>query len=352
MSIFKVTIFGKDYEIKQDSDGKFIMPEELRQEGKGTGLKPGWEPIILARKPVEGTVAENILKWGTGGLNIDACRISGETPSVERRKNKAPGESIGSTGWITPARPESYNEQRPGEQLGRFPANLLLDCICNEVIETEEIRVEGRTIRTHNKIYGGGKGTNVGDDPGHKINNKVLIHTNPDCPCYMVDKQGYEMGVHNAGHERHGMRDITGETKGIFPAHGKGGHRFGDSGGASRFFYSSKSSRTERNQGTEGLYWKKADKSFIRIEVGEYEGLRDDCRARGNVHPTVKPIGLCRYLCRLIIPPGGIILDPFMGSGSTGVAAVQEGFKFEGIDNDPVSFEISKARMHFFEEKV
>ena len=107
---------------------------------------------------------------------------------------------------------------------------------------------------------------------------------------------------HGAGYERHGMRDISGEAKGIFPAHGKGGHRLGDSGSAARFFYVAKASKAERGE--------------------------------GNNHPTVKPLKLMCYLCRLVTPPGGTVLDCYVGSGTTGVAAQIEGFDFIGIDKD------------------
>jgi hypothetical protein len=103
-------------------------PEAQQWDGWGTALKPALEPITVARKPFKGTVANNVLTHGTGGLNVDGCRVGGEaSPSVKRRESAAPGASVGATGWETPARPACYNEQRPGEQLGRWPANLIHD---------------------------------------------------------------------------------------------------------------------------------------------------------------------------------------------------------------------------------
>jgi len=83
--------------------------------------------IVVAMKPLEGNFTQNALRHGVAGINVDGCRVAGETPSVDRRKNAAPGVSVGATGWTTPARPPSYNEQRPGEQLGRWPANVILE---------------------------------------------------------------------------------------------------------------------------------------------------------------------------------------------------------------------------------
>jgi site-specific DNA-methyltransferase (adenine-specific) len=101
--------------------------EAQQWQGWGTALKPAWEPVIVARKPLEGTVAANVLEHGTGALNVDGCRVTGEpSPSVERRKHAAPGVSVGATGWTTTARPDSYNDQRAGESLGRWPANLIV----------------------------------------------------------------------------------------------------------------------------------------------------------------------------------------------------------------------------------
>jgi len=96
-------------------------------EGFGTALKPAYEPILLCMKPLDGTFKQNAEKWGQAGINIDACRIQGKNPSIERRKHAAPKESIGESGWVTPARPDSYNDPKPGELLGRWPANLILD---------------------------------------------------------------------------------------------------------------------------------------------------------------------------------------------------------------------------------
>jgi len=198
-----------------------VTDEAKRWEGWGTALKPATEIITMARKPFKGTVAANVLQWGTGGINVDGCRVEGEpSPSVERRTHAAPNASTGATGWETPARPASYNEQRPGESIGRWPANLL-----------------------------------------HNGSDEVVVQL----------------------------------------------------GSAARFFYCSKTSKRERGE--------------------------------GNNHPTVKPLSLMRYLCRLVTPPGGTVLDPFMGSGTTGIAAAEEGFGFIGIEKEQAYYEISQRRI-------
>jgi len=202
-------------------------------QGWGTALKPAWEPIIVARKPLVGTVAENVLTHGTGAINVDGCRVGGEpSPSASMRASGRvpssckPGE-YGDTiqNRITP---ERWQEARPGEQLGRWPANLIHD-----------------------------------------------------------------------GSE---------EVVGLFP------------------------------QTTSGS--RKAGRHLVA------GGQDHDHRVLGgNHHPTVKPTDLMRYLCRLVTPPGGVVLDPFTGSGSTGKAAILEGFRFIGIEREAEYVEIAKARI-------
>jgi hypothetical protein len=229
-------------------------PAAQQWAGWGTALKPALEPITVARKPLVGTVAANVLEHGTGAINVDGCRVIGEpSPSVERRKHAAPGVSVGATGWTTPARPDSYNEQRSGESLGRWPANLIHDG-SDEVV---------------------GLFPQAGGGYGKRGAARQM--------------EGWGMGGHN-------------ETVG-----------YGDSGSAARFFYCAKASKTDRGD--------------------------------GNAHPTVKPTELMRYLCRLVTPPGGVVLDPFMGSGSTGKAAALEGFRFIGIEREAEYLEIARGRI-------
>jgi DNA modification methylase len=226
--------------------------EAARQwDGWGTALKPSHEPIVLARKPLSGTVADNVQEHGTGAINVDGCRVGGgPSPSVERRKNAAPRESRGATGWNTPARPPSYNEQRSGEQLCRWPANIL--------------------------------------------------------------------------------HDGSPEVLAVFPDQ------------SDRFYYCAKASRAERELGL-------ADFTPETVGDGRRKSI-DNAYQRGkterrNVHPTVKPAAVMRWLVRCVTPPNGTVLDPYTGSGTTGVAAALEGFGFIGCELSPEYVEIARARI-------
>lgn len=251
-------------------------PSAIQWNGWGTALKPAWEPIILARKPLEGTVAENVQKWGTGGLNIDACRIGNEIIEAGRaNRGECITNSLGKKLMGT-------NEKQ--YQKGRFPANLIHD-------GSEEV------LRLFPE-------TSVGDIKPHKVNSDAEYN------------------------QSKGIKFITMDRK-------------GDSGSAARFFYTAKADSAERNKYLKGLPPKKVndgretpiDNAFQRGET-----------LRKNTHPTVKPVDLLRYLCRLITPPKGVILDPFAGSGSTGVAAFEEGFDSILIEINEEYYRIAKIR--------
>ena len=231
-------------------------------DGWGTALKPACEFFTLCRKPLsESTVAKNVLKWGTGGINIDGCRVGTEL-ITQRQKDMsayhgnnlgACSEGVRQTGVTT-------------QTQGRFPANLIHDG-SQEVLDLfpESKPATSRTRRN----FKGWKA--VGD-----LSKDAVYH---------------------------------------------------DGGGsAARFFYQPKASKKDRNEGLTTV-------------------TRDEEVPLVNSHPTVKPTALMAYLCRLITPPHGVVLDPYMGSGSTGKAAVREGFSFVGIELDKDYFEIAKARV-------
>lgn len=212
-------------------------------------------------------------------------RASGRVPSSCK-----PGE-YGDTiqNRITP---ERWKEQRPGEQLGRWPANFIHD-------GSEEV------VGLFPESKDGVAGARTGDSCGY-----------------------------NGGW-------------GPQPNHKKG---YGSSGSAARFFYCAKASKADRDEGCEGLEaihrangnkWTDQD---YRVANGERPPSAES-GPRRNHHPTVKPTDLMRYLCRLVTPPGGIVLDPFTGSGSTGKAAMLEGFRFIGIEREAEYVEIAKARI-------
>lgn len=330
-------------------------------EGFGTALKPAAEFWILARKPLsESTVAANVLKWGTGALNIDGCRVnSGPSSSVERRKSKAPGESVGGTGWTTPARPPEYNQQRPGEEAGRWPAHLVLSHDENCVLVGTE-KVKGSRVEKpcpDPEISGHKWGTMQGNRGPRGIgdeNNEETVEVwacVPGCPVRMLDDQA---GVRKSGTGAVMRASAKGYRPNALGAEsrpeGTKMVEYGDSGGASRFFYTAKASRSEREAGLLGKIpcakcGELSSKTHKDASGKEVSCVRD-------VHPTIKPLELMRWLCRLVTPPGGKILDPFMGSGSTGCAALLEGFDFVGIDKEHDYCMIAKARIEHAAEEA
>ena len=278
---------------KSHNIGKQLGDEDF---GWGTALKPAHEPIVLARKPIsEKSIADNVLKWGTGGINIDGCRIEGndavypDTNPDFRDQGKKSKEAIGidklsfgqtenvkrKTANRNPRTDDSvFNKSTTGfrsetqefadaDPRGRFPANVMHDGshVVEDIFPKTSKSTGGggnKTVSPSDNVYQGGW--------GHKEYDKTV--------------------------------------------------GFGDEGSASRYFYCPKVSKNERNN------------SAIK-----------------NTHPTVKPIELMKYLCRLVTPKGGTVLDPFMGSGSTGMAAKDEGFDFIGIEKEREYYEIAEARI-------
>lgn len=250
-------------------------------DGWGTALKPGYEPIILARKPIsERTVAANVLRWGTGAINIDGCRIpSGERPVMVRTStvvaaSSMAGESTGATG--------------SGEttSLGRWPANVILDECAAEMLDASVEPSQSRIGKPRaSAVPGNGYG---------------MTHT---------------------------------------------GAEYDDAGGPSRYFYVAKASRDERNRGLDVLPERPLLWSSGEQNPGSFQSPNTN-RAARNHHPTVKPIELMQWLCRLVAPPGGTVLDPFLGSGSTLVAALREGFSGIGIEREPDYLDIARKRIY------
>jgi DNA modification methylase len=263
--------------------------------GWGSSLKPAHEPIVIARKPVEGTIAENVLKHGTGALNIDDCRVNSgikQATAGKRTINDGKGWGVGQGG-------DTYikGTGRTMSTEGRWPANV--------------------------------------------------IHDGSDEVVNLFPETGKSSGgrIGNAG----GAGDrITNVPIGVYS---KGDPGYGDDGSAARFFYCAKASKADREEGLEGFESKfQAGAEFrpnhmekaLEGSTGNPYGRWDP---RKNNHPTVKPTDLMRYLVKLVTPKGGIVLDPFMGSGTTGKACAFENFKFIGIEMDEHYYEIAKARI-------
>ena len=267
-------------------------PDAERWKGWGTALKPAFEPIVLARKPLAGTVAANVLAHGTGALNVDGCRIElaelaeGETGADVYNGPTGPGFSMDGTRAIPAI-------EVTGNDLGRWPANVLLDENAADLLDEQTGEVGAAA---------------------------PVKGTEPMAPAFSGNLYGA-------------------------PAKGSDAHPFyADRGGASRFMYVAKADRAEREHGLQhrtrkALLWSSGEQSPGTFQA---DGTN---REVANHHPTVKPIALMTWLVRLITPPGGLVLDPFMGSGSTGIAALREGFDFIGVEREPEYVAIARDRI-------
>jgi len=269
-------------------------PEAQQWQGWGTALKPAHEPIVVARKPLIGTVATNVLTYGTGALNIDASRVA--HLSDADRASATPQGKVTSN-LRAGAAPDVNNEgrkevERPDTSQGRWPANVIHDG-SEEVLEGFP-NVKGQVGM---KKTNGGHRFIVGD-----------IET----------VQQFQTGTF-------------------------------DSGSAARFFYCAKASKSERNAGLEGFEPKRESDRPSDDKPGGDNPRNRTNTASQNFHPTVKPIALMRYLVKLVTPPNGTVLDPFLGSGTTAVAAILEGFNWMGCEMTEDYWPIIEARVAWAE---
>lgn len=257
------------------------FPKSHNGEWGGTALKPALEPITMARKPLIGTVEANWREHGTGALNIEACRVGSESTKVAKRGGSGAFPHEDDA-WVP-------KEVMVGSDEGRWPANLIHDGSA-EVL--------------------------------------AVFPTTSPSKIGVRDPNG-TMGYHG------GASGLPGVL---------GGHN--DTGSAARFFYEAKASKADRDEGLHGFG--KVSGGFVSNTSGQHMTRRDEgyeVSPRANNHPTVKPTDLMRYLCRLVTPAGGTVLDPFMGSGSTGKGAVLEGFQFVGIEREAEYLAIAQARI-------
>ena len=260
-----------------------ITPEAQLWDGWGTALKPAFEPIVVAMKPVDGNFVNNALTWGVAGLWIDGGRVGSETIAQHgRNANDKPAQV-------------PQNDYHPDKSWqGRFPANLIHDG-SDEVVGLFPQTKGGVAVR-------------------HNSGGNTFGGNNPKPP----------------------MEDMT----------------YGDSGSAARFFYCAKASRSERNAGLEDVEPKWVDETRKEGAVGGNNPRNRGARADTNFHPTVKPLALMRYLVRLTkTPTGGIVLDPFMGSGTTGCACALEGRDFIGIEKEPDYYKIAEKRIAYWSKQ-
>lgn len=275
-------IYGSGFPKSKNLDGDW--------RGWGTALKPAHEPICVARKPLVGTVAANVLQYGTGALNIDACRVEWPDGIIPE---------IGTPAWGGPSKKSAAVpgqngdtvDRLPPNKLGRWPANVLHD-------GSDEVR----------SVFP--------DAAGQQGDLRDQDHAVP---------QGNAFGQYGPKRAHKARIEIDKS--------------------AARFFYCAKASRADRNDGCDELPDQKG--GMNSNTSGQHITRRDGWKPDPvkNNHPTVKPTSLMAYLCRLVTPPGGVVLDPFMGSGSTGRGAVLEGFDFIGIEMDADYTTIAEARI-------
>ena len=254
-------------------------------QGWGTCLKPAFEPIIVARKPFKGSLVDNVIKWGVGGINIDECRVESSKEDIDKLNKewdrewntnyKSYAENVGGSAGFDYSNARTENKGLSG----RFPANLILTY--------EQM--------TFDEVCGG--------FPNTKGNENI----------------------------RHNKND--------------------DSGSASRYFYCAKASKKDRDEGLEGFAEQQTTDGCIRSNSETARKFGANSALRKNIHPTVKPTELMQYLVRLVTPKDGIVLDPFMGSGSTGKACMYENkehnknYRFIGIEKEKEYYEIAKQRI-------
>jgi len=251
-------------------------------QGWGTALKPAHEPIIMARKPFPGTVAQNVTTWGTGAINVDGGRVG--TEDNRSRPPRSPNGIYGNGNGTN----HTASESDPN---GRWPANLIHD-------GSEEVLAGFPVTSSGGYPAAGGQ------------RSHVATYGKPN-------ERGRQQFTHSEG-------------------------------SAARFFYCAKASKADRDEGLEGFEERRTGAMAENLVNGQRLGGNGEpikTPYRSNHHPTVKPTDLMRYLVRLVTPPDGIVLDPFMGSGSTGKAAILEGFGFVGIEREREYIDIAAARI-------
>ena len=263
-------------------------------DGWGTALKPAHEPMVLARKPLIGTVANNVLTHGTGGLNIDGSRVVADGENFDNLKSRPIGKLNTRRNDETDEEfdvrvnesPEQLAALAKLKELGRWPANVIHDG-SDEVLALFPQTAPGNRPKNRNNGF-------WSDKPAEELDGERL-----------------------------------------------------EGGSAARFFYCAKASKRDRNEGLDGFEVKRDHDGRADGGVGGDNPRNRTNNAKLNHHPTVKPTTLMQYLVRLVTPPNGIVLDPFMGSGSTGKACVYEGFDFIGIEQSAEYVAIAQARIDF-----
>jgi site-specific DNA-methyltransferase (adenine-specific) len=257
-------------------------------EGYGTALKPAYEPIIMAMKPLDGTFKQNADKWGQAGINIDGCRIGTDDTRAPASKNAL--GLMNDDGW-------KCKPMTVGSAKGRWPANVIFDEEAAKMLDEQSGILKSGDIKPHHQFK----------------QEKCLTH-----------------GKYNS---------LSGQS---FPS---------NSGGASRFFYCAKTSSRERNEGLDSLNETKMIRYSEMAQGPTSQQTPRKPVPQKNHHPTVKPLKLMEYLIKLVMPPSnGLLLDPFAGSGTTILASKRLGFEAIGIEKQPEYCEIARARLNYMPE--
>ena len=353
--------------------GKFNITKPLTPEAAAWngfrvgGIKPAYEPIVWGVKPPDGSYTDNVLKYGVGAVNVEATRVSyrnndDKKIAVKERPNAKNYDN--SKDVFSPL----DGLANRGSPQGRFPANVILSHH-PECVQVGVKRVKGSHDTTG--VWGTNKqgssfrgyGTHGDKKQGHVDPDGLEIveswSCHPDCPIRLLDEQ--------SGDCKTGSRNGKGSKTAFFRS---GGHNVdnswkGDSGGASRFFYCAKASRSERNAGLEGMDGRiTGHKSNFRCTIcGHQQNSGTPCKCanpeweevplkpQANIHPTCKPISLFKHLVSLVTRKGQTVLDPFMGSGTTGCACAEVEREFIGIEKEDEYIEIAKKRIEYWENK-
>ena len=306
-------------------------------QGWGTALKPAHEPIVVARKPIsEKTVAANVLTYGTGAINIDASRVGYEStpnPASNPLYRSTNGYKLPEGGELSEGAVTWTSGKNEVNVSGRFPANIILshnpDCQLTGTV-TDDITLNGQG--NDKLFYGNFKG---GQDQSPKSATSEIYNCTEGCPFLEFPNSKSSdnkwEGDNNAniyGKYSKGIRQST----------------YSDEGTAARFFYCAKASKSERNAGLDNLE-KKPGGSNAKGYTEDVAKGNDRNKPTANFHPTVKPLTLMRYLIKLVTPPNGIVLDPFLGSGTTAVAAILEDFDWKGCEMTEDYVDIIKGRI-------
>ena len=314
---------GGSSDIFPERDNKIDTKGTSPYEGWGTALKPAHEPIVVARKPLsESTIAENVLRWGTGGINIDGCRVGTEIMNNAPAGNKEGGNSLNMSKTGMPQDVEGTTSQ------GRFPANFIHDG-SGEVVGLFPDTKPSKG-KTSNK-------ETIWNNDNTEIREKGYEGSGSASRFFKVCEQDEIQEDTTSMEEKlEALEELNNEPK--LASQQEVNKLFGNS-----IIYTAKASKKDRNEGLEGFEEKQYSHDGREKDIEN--AFQRNKSVSANNHPTIKPTSLMQYLVRLVTPKGGTVLDPFMGSGSTGKACVLEGFDFVGIDLDNDYCKIAEARI-------